>query len=445
DADNQVFAAYVSGVGTNGGSNYIPSFQGFWIKASGLSPQLTAKESVKAAQDVSFFKSGIPIDTLAGIIRFSISGGSNSFKDETVLRFMEFATIDYEGEVDAYQFTDQNSDSPQISTVIPSGADMAISTVSEINESMEIPIRVSVPTAGSYTISATNFTNIYVNSCILLEDLETGIYTDLKVDSSYTFNTVPGNGPPRFLLHVGQGKILANPEVCLNPGDWKAVAYAPASSNAQVLWQNMLGDTVSFIPNFITSDTNYTLPPGQYTYKITDQAGICPSTTDTIFLNYSINPEVELGNDTTICAGTNLQLDAGSASHYLWSDGSTNQTLIVDQTDTYSITITDHFGCSDTDSLAVVVDICSDIQEIDNNISVLLFPNPSVGQIQLEIVSQQEGEITATIFNGMGQVIYNSSNIAKITALDLNHLSSGVYTIRISIGELESIQRIVIM
>lgn len=54
---------------------------------------------------------------------------------------------------------------------------------------------------------------------------------------------------------------------------------------------------------------------------------------------------VNLGNDTTLCFGNTLLLDAGNAgANFLWQDGSTNQTFNVSQTGTYIVAVSNG-GC----------------------------------------------------------------------------------------------------
>ncbi|MDC6470891.1 lectin-like protein, partial [Flavobacteriales bacterium] len=72
-------------------------------------------------------------------------------------------------------------------------------------------------------------------------------------------------------------------------------------------------------------------------------------------LNITIHaaPSIDLGADTTlICDNTSQTLDAGTGfASYLWSDGSTNQTLLVSNSATYTVTGTDANGCTAQDSV----------------------------------------------------------------------------------------------
>jgi len=67
------------------------------------------------------------------------------------------------------------------------------------------------------------------------------------------------------------------------------------------------------------------------------------------------DPIVDLGNDTAICEGTSLTLDAGNPGlAFEWNDASTSQELTVDTAGTYSVTVTDGI-CATTDTIIVTV------------------------------------------------------------------------------------------
>jgi len=60
----------------------------------------------------------------------------------------------------------------------------------------------------------------------------------------------------------------------------------------------------------------------------------------------------------SFCAGGNVTLTASSGSTYLWSDGQTTQSIFVDTSGTFSVTVTDAFACSST-SVSVTVTVNS--------------------------------------------------------------------------------------
>ncbi len=61
-------------------------------------------------------------------------------------------------------------------------------------------------------------------------------------------------------------------------------------------------------------------------------------------------PTVNLGSDQTVCAGTTVNLDAGTAVSYLWNDTTTNQTLNALYPGQYWVSIVGANGCSAADT-----------------------------------------------------------------------------------------------
>jgi PKD repeat protein len=76
---------------------------------------------------------------------------------------------------------------------------------------------------------------------------------------------------------------------------------------------------------------------------------------DEIVISVGMPPMVDLGADTTNC--DSLTLDAGNpGATYLWNTGATGQTLSVTTPGPYSVTVTDQFGCSNSDDVNVTLE-----------------------------------------------------------------------------------------
>ncbi|MBX5438851.1 MAG: gliding motility-associated C-terminal domain-containing protein, partial [Thermoflavifilum sp.] len=106
--------------------------------------------------------------------------------------------------------------------------------------------------------------------------------------------------------------------------------------------------------------TNQTTPSitvntaGSYWVKVTDANGC--SASDTLQLQIHPLPIVNLGNDTAICQGESLTLNAGNVgSTYLWSTGQNGQTITVNTAGTYWVKVTDANGCSAADTLQLQI------------------------------------------------------------------------------------------
>jgi hypothetical protein len=100
---------------------------------------------------------------------------------------------------------------------------------------------------------------------------------------------------------------------------------------------------------------------GMYTFITVATHGVCPADTS---MSYVINvhplPAVDLGADTTVCGG--ITLDAGNpGSIYLWNTTQNAQTIAAGNTGTYSVIVTTSYGCSSSDTIALVVNPLPDI------------------------------------------------------------------------------------
>ncbi|PXY01312.1 hypothetical protein DF185_11765, partial [Marinifilum breve] len=106
--------------------------------------------------------------------------------------------------------------------------------------------------------------------------------------------------------------------------------------------------------NGLTTQTITVSTSGNYSVVVTDANGC--SSTDDVNVTVHPNPTVDLGADQETCAGNTITLDAGNAgATYLWSNGSTTQTITVSTSGNYSVVVTDANGCSSTDDVNVTV------------------------------------------------------------------------------------------
>lgn len=105
-----------------------------------------------------------------------------------------------------------------------------------------------------------------------------------------------------------------------------------------------------------SSDSNIIIVNSTATYyvTVTDPNSLCTAS-DSVLVTIDTLPVVNLGPDTTQCGGM-ITLFAGNAgSVYLWSDGSSADSLNVIATGTYRVTVTNSNGCTGTGSIFVTI------------------------------------------------------------------------------------------
>ncbi len=94
---------------------------------------------------------------------------------------------------------------------------------------------------------------------------------------------------------------------------------------------------------------------GQYIVYVYDNATSC-SISDTINVVFEASPIVSLGNDTSLCAGSSVTLDAGNElMSHLWSTTNTTSAITASTSGDYSVAVTDANGCVGRDTVVITV------------------------------------------------------------------------------------------
>jgi gliding motility-associated-like protein len=95
--------------------------------------------------------------------------------------------------------------------------------------------------------------------------------------------------------------------------------------------------------------------------------------------NVHYNPVISLDKETFICNGSNRQLTAGPGySQYLWSDGSTNPSILVSDTGKYWVSVTDRNGCKGSDTTSIVAIVSLPVTFLPPDTSVCLGENLTI-------------------------------------------------------------------
>ncbi|PSJ71929.1 hypothetical protein C7N43_36835, partial [Sphingobacteriales bacterium UPWRP_1] len=146
-----------------------------------------------------------------------------------------------------------------------------------------------------------------------------------------------------------------------------------------------------------------------YTLVVTNPQGCQAQQTVSININ-AVATAVEL-NDVAFCPGETAIFDAGSFAAYLWSDGSTGQTLTVNQAGTYSVTVTDAANGCNASATAEV--------------SLFSQPQPQISG-NLSFVTTQSTALQADT----GYVAYLWNTGAATTVLEVN--AAGNYSVTVT-------------
>jgi hypothetical protein len=161
-------------------------------------------------------------------------------------------------------------------------------------------------------------------------------------------------------------------------------------------------------------------------------------------------PEVILGaNDTISFTSATYEISTSeSYLTYLWTGGSTESTLVISETGSYSVTVTDQYGCQGVGSIyckKITTGIDHVIQGDGYQISY--YPNPASEKLMIQIDNQKSTDIIIEIVSSSGQILYNNK-LSKIEnsleQIDVSPFARGVYYFKFKINDEVFIRKIIL-
>lgn len=432
-ADLDQYATYVAGVGVNGGSRYIASSQGFFVKTVST-PILTCTEQVKSNANPTFIKS--EKSASAGQVMRIKLNGNNNYADEMAIRLHHEATLDFDSQLDGLKMGSSNQAMPYIASAMLD-MDYSINSLPASDKNYDIPVRVKVGVAGNYTFNFSGAFNFEGVSCLLFEDTQTGIITDLKTDSMYNCFLSDTASAPRFYIRTRAtlpAGIVATS--CSNLQDGKIIIDNPNSKMQNIVLSNYSGQTlVQKQTNEASIEFNQ-LPVGKYLVNYVGINAMCGPITDTLEVlpGIKVAAHFELVQDT-IYLNESKQVEivnlSENASHYQWTVGNFESQEIlpeyaVYEPGNYTISLTvQNNGCVDTENreFTAVAKRATDQAPLISNTdkgAVIYFDFKNTTEVQINVYSALGQSIQVPVNLQLQQQKY---------VVDLSGYASGVYFI----------------
>lgn len=263
-----VGAAQIYNGASYGSTAVIPAQQGFMTQvADNLTGSVTFKATAKTHNTALFFKNENP---WGESMILKLTDNNETSNDQLIVRFNDEATFDYdiefdarkiEGNVKAGEFFAHISDSDYASMI----------AVPFNEETLTIPLGFKKGDELAYTIELAeiNFSN---NLGIILEDVETGQFINLKNQATYTFTSTESNNNRFNLLFSKATGIEENGED-VDVNIWNAYdkVYIQSFENTSydIFVYNVSGKIVKEIHDLSNESTSFLLkaPKGAYIIK----------------------------------------------------------------------------------------------------------------------------------------------------------------------------------
>ncbi|WP_179338825.1 T9SS type A sorting domain-containing protein [Winogradskyella ludwigii] len=273
-------------------------------------------------------------------------------------------------------------------------AEVTITVVPEVNANAGNDVAICLGESVSLTASGGinySWNTGETNTSMIVSPIETTTYTVTVTDdlgnSDSDSVTVTVNELPTLIL---------TEDVTIFEGESINLTVNGAES---YLWNT--GDT---------SNSIVVNPTITSTYSVTGfSSSNCETSAE---VTVTVVPEVNAnaGNDVAICLGESIALNASGGINYSWNTGETNTSIIVSpiETTTYTVTVTDDLGNSDSDNVTVTVNELPLISTSEN-ITII------------------EGESTELIVNGAVAYLWNTGDTSS--SITVNPTQTTIYSV----------------
>jgi hypothetical protein len=193
-SEDEQYSSYIAGVGTNGGTRYIPSSQAFWVQTEASGPTMSIVEAAKVDEDEAFRNN----DNISYFkIRMTTSNGKS---DETAVRLHEDASFGFDSDFDAYEWRSTNEANPSIGLITEDGKAASIYSFADFSEQTMIPMSLYLGSSGSVSFSAEGLSGFNQAQNVRIYDSVNEEYHALRADEQATLDLESGEYNGRFYL-----------------------------------------------------------------------------------------------------------------------------------------------------------------------------------------------------------------------------------------------------
>jgi len=186
------------------------------------------------------------------------------------------------------------------------------------------------------------------------------------------------------------------------------------------------------------------LGAGIYTITITDANGCTASGSETITESSAV---VASAIDNSDGSATAYGVGGSGSYTFMWDAAAANQTTATATglvNGTYNVTVTDANGCMDSVSVTITI---SGLGSITNVSNLNMFPNPTSGNVFVELDLVNSANVQIRVMNSIGQTVtsrtLNNVQSQKVT-LETSTLPAGIYIVQFTIGNEQMTRKLII-
>ncbi|HEY6163127.1 MAG TPA: PKD domain-containing protein, partial [Bacteroidia bacterium] len=364
-----------------------------------------------------------------------------NYSDETVVRFVNGATTAFDGNYDAWKLFSQNQQVPSIYTQIDSTQQLSINAYPQLDQLFSIDLHLVIHAAGNYTIQPIMLGAFAPKVYVVMQDLQTGNYYNMKGSNTYSFQLPLMNtsSPVRFRMVFSVPAYAVSTSATCAGNDGNVTVIKPGDHNWSYFLQDVNNNVVAAGNNVNESDTITGLGAGYYYLLEVDPYG---GSVDTLLVNglpavtssFSVSDSLVYTSNATVYFSDASQ----NASIYSWDFGDNtsaqgnNVSHTYTMAGTYTVTLYSSNGtCSDASQKVVTVinDLSTGIHE--NNVPGLeVMQQP--GLVIVEAGKDFDGSpLQLNVFDVSGRLVLEQEKV-NTKRIEFTLPAEGIYFIRLS-------------
>ncbi|GCD76673.1 hypothetical protein JCM31826_01550 [Thermaurantimonas aggregans] len=219
------YISYNPSTNTPLSARYLSPGEAFFVRATATGQTFTFALSRRTSSGGD----GL-LKTQNNFDRVNVRVSKNDRKDEMYVLFKSDATTEFDGQYDAYKFT--NIDGYPMLYSVLSNKMYSINTLQALSGAFALPTHFKCSEAGAYTISLFDVSDFDPSIIVTLEDKMTNTLTVLN-NGDYTFTHYPTNNPDRFVLHFNKSTVSTSEQEAdkFNAWVYEGVLYVKGFEN----------------------------------------------------------------------------------------------------------------------------------------------------------------------------------------------------------------------
>ncbi|MFZ4411705.1 MAG: Ig-like domain-containing protein [Bacteroidales bacterium] len=236
----QLYTSFQNGgISLNGGSQYLSPMQAFFVK--GLNTNgINLTNANRVHNNQAFQKSSNIINNLV-----KIKAQRSTYSDEIAFAYNTNATNNYDNLYDASKLFSTENNIPQVYTLADNN-ELSINAFGSLPAAF--PVNIKIGFADNVVLTATEFSNFDASVSIILEDILSGTFHDLRQNPVYAFSASANENANRFILHFGMAPNSINEASIDNTSIYAYEKTIYVNSNnkvKEISIYNMLGQLIT--------------------------------------------------------------------------------------------------------------------------------------------------------------------------------------------------------